>query len=231
MLSENPLFELDKRLEFCENFVKFSEESSDFPDRILWSDEACFKQNGHVNRHNCVYWDSENPHHIIETEVNVPGVTIWGGICSTGLVGPFFFEGTVNGARYLDMLKTKVFPIVKEFPHFGDLHFQQDGAPAHYTKDVRQWLDESFPGCWIGHRGPIEWPARSPDLTLPDFFLWGVLKNAVYANKPRTIDQLKQNIQHEWNQISEETCQKVCRSVVKRCRDCIEVQGRHFEHL
>ena len=59
------------------------------------------------------------------------------------------------------MLKTKVFPIVNEFPHFCDLHFQQDGAPAHYTKDVRQWLDETFPGHWIGCQGPIEWPARS----------------------------------------------------------------------
>ena len=47
----------------------------------------------------------------------------------------------------------------------------------------------------------------------------------------RTIDQLKQSIQHEWNQISEETCQKVCGSVAKRCLDCIEVQGRHFKQL
>ena len=124
-----------------------------------------------------------------------------------------------------------MFPISSEFSHFSDLHFQQDGAPAHYAKDVRQWLDETFPGCWIGRRGPIKWPARSPDLTPPDFFLWGVLKNAVYANKPRTVDQLKQNIWRQWNEISEETCQEVCHSVVKRCRDCIAVEGRHFEHL
>ena len=73
--------------------------------------------------------------------------------------------------------------------------------------------------------------ARSPDLILLDFFLHGVLTNAVYANKPRTIDQLKQNIQQEWSQISKKTCQKVCHSVVKRCRDCIAVEGKHFEHL
>ena len=129
------------------------------------------------------------------------------------------------------LLKTKLFPIAYEFPHFGYLHFQQDEAPAHYAKDVRQWLDEKFFGHWIGHRGPIKWSARSPDLTPPDFFLSGVLKNAVYANKPRTIDQLKQSTQHKWNQIVKETCQKVCRSVVKRSIDCIQVQGRHFEQL
>ena len=48
-------------------------------------------------------------------EVNGLGVTVWAGIGSTSLVGTFF-EGTVNGKRYLDMLKTKVFPIVMSFP-------------------------------------------------------------------------------------------------------------------
>ena len=46
-----------------------------------------------------------------------------------------------------------------------------------------------------------------------------------------TIGQLKQSILHEWNEISEENCQKVCRSIVKRCLDCTEVQDRHFEQL
>ena len=69
-----------------------------------------------------------------------------------------------------------MFPIVYEFPHFGYLHFQQDGALAHYAKDVRQWLDEKFPGRWIGCRGLIKWPARSPDLTPLDFFSMGSFK-------------------------------------------------------
>lgn len=43
---------------------------------------------------------------------------------------------------------------------------------------------------------------RSPNLTPPDFFSMGVLKNALYAKKPRKIDQLKQSLQQEWNQIS-----------------------------
>jgi hypothetical protein len=29
----------------------------------------------------------------------------------------------------------------------------------------------------------------------PDFFLWGVLKDRVYANKPRTIPDLKREIE------------------------------------
>jgi hypothetical protein len=40
-------------------------------------------------------------------------------------------------------------------------------------------------------------PLRSPDLTPPDYFLWGYLKGRFYQNKPRTLDALKANITEE----------------------------------
>ena len=64
----------------------------------------------------CVYLEGEIPHCVIETKVNVYGITVRAGTSSIGLVGPFFFKGTVKGPCYLDMLETKVFPIVSEFP-------------------------------------------------------------------------------------------------------------------
>jgi len=41
------------------------------------------------------------------------------------------------------------------------------------------------------------WLPRSPNLTLADFFLWGLLKGKVYKNTPRTIEQLKEAIRQE----------------------------------
>jgi hypothetical protein len=38
------------------------------------------------------------------------------------------------------------------------------------------------------------WPPWSPDLTPPDYFLWGYMKQVVYSNRPQTIEELKQNI-------------------------------------
>ncbi|KAJ4438747.1 hypothetical protein ANN_14698 [Periplaneta americana] len=35
------------------------------------------------------------------------------------------------------------------------------------------------------------WPPRSPDLTTPDFFLWGYLIERVYTTRPQTLDDLK----------------------------------------
>ena len=45
--------------------------------------------------------------------------------------------------------------------------------------------------------GPLEWPARSPDLTPMDFWLWGYLKEKVYAHNPKTVDQLQVVIRNE----------------------------------
>ncbi|GFV86099.1 uncharacterized protein TNCV_670961 [Trichonephila clavipes] len=35
---------------------------------------------------------------------------------------------------------------------------------------------------WNGRGGPVNWLARSPDLSCLDFFLWGHMKNIVYAS-------------------------------------------------
>jgi len=68
---------------------------------------------------------------------------------------------------------------------FGNdrFYFQQHGAPPHFHQDVRAYLDKNLPGQWIGRRGAVEFPPRSPDLTPLDFYLWGTLKDVVYRKK------------------------------------------------
>ena len=129
-------------------------------DNIVWTDEATFKLTGHVNRHNCIYWSDKNPHRIIEKQLNQPGVTVWGGISSSGVFGPVFFDGTVTGANYLEVLQNQVVPQLQN-NDFQNLYFQQDGAPPHFATVVREYLDETFPERWIGRRGALEWPPRS----------------------------------------------------------------------
>jgi hypothetical protein len=41
------------------------------------------------------------------------------------------------------------------------------------------------------------WLTRSPDLTLPDFILWGQLKGKVCTKKPPTKDNIKGDIHQE----------------------------------
>jgi hypothetical protein len=54
--------------------------------------------------------------------------------------------------------------------------FQQDGAPAHTANNSMEPLNEIFGERVISRN---LWPPRSPDLTPPDFYLWGAAKFAV----------------------------------------------------
>ncbi|GAB1600991.1 hypothetical protein Ahia01_000377300 [Argonauta hians] len=114
----------DRRLEFAEWFVNSAAMDETFPDMIIWSDEATFKLNGRVNRHNCVYWSQENSRQVLQREVNAPGVTAWAGISSRGLIGPLFFDGTQR-VRSIQDLKDRI------------IHCSQE-IPAHLYKTVCQ---------------------------------------------------------------------------------------------
>ena len=56
----------DRRLQFSEQMLNKIEKDSGILDKIIWSDEASFKLSGHVNRHNCVYWYTNNMHLTLE---------------------------------------------------------------------------------------------------------------------------------------------------------------------
>ncbi|KAJ4427332.1 hypothetical protein ANN_24952 [Periplaneta americana] len=75
------------------------------------------------------------------------------------------------------------------------------------------------------------WPPRSPDLTTPDFFLWGYLKDRVYATRPQTLDDLKHNITQEIQAIDNRVLQRVASNMERRVELCLMQNGGHFQHL
>ena len=79
--------------------------------------------------------------------------------------------------------------------------------------------------------GPFEWPARSTDLSSMDFFLWGVLKDMVYKEKPQIIPDIRRVIADKiaTATIDMELCQKVCYSVAAQLVSCIKHNGEQFE--
>lgn len=110
---------------------------------------------------------------------------------------------------------------------------------------VTAFLNEQFPNRWIGNKsqtlGPatghrhehIKWPARSPDLTSPDFFFWSFVKNKLYEHKQSydSIDELKNKIVEISNSIPRRKLRKVARTYYHRLGECSMVEGKHFEHL
>jgi hypothetical protein len=161
--------------------------------------------------------------------MNAPGITVWAGIWSKGVIGPFFFNDTVTANSYLEMLNKEIVPTIARRMNLKEIHYMHDGAPAHYAQSVRHFLDKTFPNRWMGRRGPIDWPARSPDLTPTDFFLWGVIKDRVYARKPQNVQALKDVIVTEIQSLPVESCRKACQSVPHRLQLCKDVEDEHIE--
>ena len=101
--------------------------------------------------------------------------------------GPFFFaEDSVTGKVYLDMLENWLMPQFAD-EEIQEYIYQQDEAPPHWHKKVREYLNEHLPGQWVGCAGATDntfctWPPRSPDLTVCDLFLWGFSSRTVFTS-------------------------------------------------
>jgi len=83
-------------------------------------------------------------------------------------------------------------------------------------------------GTDISRFGDIAWPARSPKLTVPDFFLWGFLKDRVYRRRITTIQELKEAIVDEVAAIDDDLRRCVYGNFQTRLQQCIDVNGGHL---
>lgn len=226
--------DFDRRVEFCDEMMTRYVENNYFFFWTCFSDEATFELNGKVNRHNMRYWADSNPYWMRDTHTQYNAkVNVWAGILNNRIVGPFFLDETLNAQRYLHLLRDRIIPAIREIVGelFENVWFQQDGAPPHFGRNVREYLDETFPHRWIGRRGSIEWPARSPDLTPLDFFYWGYLKDRVYATKPVCINDLKERILMVSQSVTPEMLTNVSNTLYLRFGHCQAVNGQQFEHL
>lgn len=220
------------------NFVnQLFEQLSTFTN-ILFSDEAHFHLNGHVNKQNCRYWCATNPKRKHQKPLHSPKVTVWAAMSARGIIGPYFFEDnmgravTVNSERYVEMLDNFLVPELQNFSGYNQrTWFQQDGATSHTSNMSLPRVREIFSGKLISRRGDINWPPRSPDLTPMDFFLWGYLKSKVYANQPTSLAHLKENIRHEMAAIPESTCRAVISNFTVRLNECREREGLHLDDV
>jgi len=91
-------------------------------------------------------------------------------------------------------------------------------------------LRRLFPQRVISCFGDVPWPPRSPDLTAPDFFLWGYLKKSVQYF-PYRLTCTQRKYREEITKLSEETLQTLMRTFVTRVHLCIEEGGGHLKHF
>ena len=94
---------------------------------------------------------------------------------------------TVTSKVYLDVLKENLEPIMT---NLECEIFQQDGAPVHTARIVKNWLS----GKNIDF---LVWPGSSPDLNVIED-CWTVLKRMVAGRHPASMDDLIKSIPEVW---------------------------------
>lgn len=156
---------------------------------------------------------------------------IWAGIIGNHIIRPFTFEATVSGASYLHILQQNVVPALIQFGIVpAQVIFQHDGAPPHYSTNVRTYLTHTFER-WIGRGSDTLWPPRSPDFNPLDYFLWGHIKHQVYLTPPEDMDDLMEKIIEACQAITPIMLLHVRNNFIRRMELSIVEAGGHVEHL
>jgi len=151
-----------QRLEFC----KWINGSRQLHRHILFTDEAQFNRDVVNNTHNSHVWADENPHATVESNFQLRfNVNVWCAVLDDQLIGLFILEGRLTGEAYLRFLQEELARHLEGVPlnKRGRMYFQHDGAPPHFSREFRNFLNYRFPGRWIGRGGPHNWPARSTE--------------------------------------------------------------------
>jgi len=111
-----------------------------------------------------------------------------------------------------------------------------DDARAHITIPVRTLLGNAFPTRFIAREGGnafVHPPARSPDLTPVDFYLWGAVKQLVYRHGTRRYanhEDLREAIWDAFDAIREnearyDTFARTVEEFARRLEECVHMNG------
>jgi hypothetical protein len=107
-------------------------------------------------------WSAENPHTFYSLKVGV-----WCAVSRRRIIGPILFSEPITAERSQELIMNLISLLEVDEQ---DCWFQQDGATARTANPTLQMLSEFFGGRIIPRN---LWPPRSPDLSQPDFCLWG----------------------------------------------------------
>jgi Homeodomain-like domain len=205
--------------------------------QILFTDECRFVIEEGLNSQNDRIWSAEPPLkevRVVCREQCPNGLMVWGGF-GYGVKTPLIIidaglrmNATIYRETVLEPLERwaeEVYGKDADGQWTRNWVFQQDGATVHTARANIEWIKDHFPDFI----GKDEWPAKSPDLTVPDFYGWGRLKERVNAEAFESVAALREALLAEWDLLDPEEIKRAVDSFPWRLDACIEARGGHFE--
>jgi hypothetical protein len=109
-----------RRTHFCDWFLQAVHDSVLDPKLTFFTDEVWFHLSRYINAQNNKYWSSINPRQSFEVLLYDQKIGVWCAITSSRIVGPIFFENTINSERYVsDILRPFIGSITEEEKTYG----------------------------------------------------------------------------------------------------------------
>ena len=156
------------------------------------------------------------------------GFMLWGGLTSKGLIpaAPLFLDEfldeyewrkgetkTMNGSRYIDLLRNVAIPAIEPLFPNDDYIFQDDTSRIHRTPAVIKFVEENIP-----ERIDVNDQAAKMDDVWPIENLWSIIRQELNKYQFDSLDDVKEKIIDIWENFSEEKCMKMIKSIPKRLK-------------
>jgi transposase len=203
---------------------------------VFFTDEKIFYLDPPVSSCNSQVWSAGkkrdiSPQRLVSQRAKFSRrVMVSAGVCYNGKGRLHFVADNVKINS--DYYTTQLLPLLVEDCHNlmdQQFVFQQDGAPAHTSRQAQQWLADNCPEFI----GKDEWPPNSPDLNPLDYHVWGMMLQLYQKHNPRpkNVTELKAVLEGIWDNLPEQSIQRAVLAFRKRLQACVGADGGHFEHL
>lgn len=213
-------FQRRRRVMFAQ---KYSQKPMEFWKRTIFSDESSFYLYGNrgVTTLRRRVGERFNPKCTMATMKHPTSVMVWGCFSYKGVGRLRIIENKekINQNVYLDILNHEMTTTKNEHFPDGDAVFQDDNAPCHRARKVKDWLSRSD----IDHIH--DWPGQSPDIN-PIENLWTEIGRVISQRSPTSRNEIISAIIHAWfHVITPEKCQKLVESIPRRLSCVIRAKG------
>jgi transposase len=196
--------------------------------RVVWSDETKINCLGSDGRK--WVWKRAGEglsDRLVEGTVKFGGgnLMLWGCMLWEGPGYSTKIDGRMDADLYVSILEDELQATMEYYgKNTEDVVFQQDNDPKHKSKKATNWFKDN--GFVV-----MVWPPQSADLN-PIEHLWHYLKKRLgeYEVAPKSIHELWERVQTEWEKIPASTCQNLIESMPRRVEAVLKAKGGYTKY-
>ncbi|GBO29937.1 Transposable element Tc1 transposase [Araneus ventricosus] len=145
------------------------------------------------------------------------GGLVRGCTSASGLGNLVFFDGIMNHALYLNILRENFKLSAQNLGIGYNFVFYRDNDPKHTALNVRLWCRYNCPQN-------LKTPPQSPDLN-PIEHIWRELEVRVLKHDIKLKSKLKTVMMEEWMNIDTEITKKLVKSIPKHLKAVVDAKG------